>query len=99
MKTTVGLWVDRRKAVVIVTVTDQGEEVEMIISGVEKQRGRCAGRRSKASYEPRQVPTNDSRQEKSTGYLSIKRATISFVAEGGAKWLEEIFVPGDRPPL
>jgi len=36
MKTKVGLWIDHRKAT-IVTVTDKGEEMGLIISRVEKQ--------------------------------------------------------------
>jgi hypothetical protein len=36
MKTTVGLWIDHRKAI-IVAVTDKGEETGLIISKAEKQ--------------------------------------------------------------
>ena len=36
MKTTAGLWIDHRKAIVV-TVTDKGEEMGLIISRVEKQ--------------------------------------------------------------
>ena len=34
MKTTVGLWIDHRKAVIVV-VTDKGEETKLIISRVK----------------------------------------------------------------
>jgi len=37
MKKSVGLWIDHRKAVVVV-VTDKGEEVRQISSSVEKQK-------------------------------------------------------------
>jgi hypothetical protein len=36
MGTKVGLWIDHRKAI-IVTVTDTGEELGLIVSKVEKQ--------------------------------------------------------------
>jgi hypothetical protein len=36
MRTGVGLWIDHRKAI-IVAVTDKGEEIELVISKVEKQ--------------------------------------------------------------
>ena len=39
MKTTKGVWIDHRKAV-IVAVADKGEEVQEIISPVEKQLSR-----------------------------------------------------------
>ncbi|HSE85080.1 MAG TPA: hypothetical protein VLJ79_02570 [Candidatus Binatia bacterium] len=36
MKNAVGLWIDHRKAVIVV-ITDKGEETRLIISKVEKQ--------------------------------------------------------------
>ena len=35
MRTRVGLWIDHRKAI-IVAITEEGEEIELIISKVEK---------------------------------------------------------------
>jgi hypothetical protein len=63
MKKAVGLWIDHRKAV-IVAVTDQGETTSLIVSRVEKQRGRVAGVRSTAPFASRLVPADD-RQESS----------------------------------
>ena len=63
MKTKVGLWIDHRKAV-IVTLTDQGETTTLIVSRVERQRGRFAGVRSTAPFASRLVPADD-RQESS----------------------------------
>ena len=45
MKTTVGLWIDHRKAVIAV-ISEDGEETLEIQSNVEKQPGRAAGVRS-----------------------------------------------------
>jgi hypothetical protein len=70
MKTTVGLWLDHRKAV-IVAISDQGETTKLIISKVEKQLGRPGGIRSTTRYESLQVPSDDRRQRKLTGQLNI----------------------------
>jgi hypothetical protein len=58
MKTTVGLWIDHRRAV-IVAVTDKLEEIKLIISKVEKQAGRSGGVRSKTSYQSQLVDSDD----------------------------------------
>ena len=68
MKTTKGLWIDRRKAV-IVTVTDKGEDVKEIISHVEKQPGRFEGVRSTTPFEAQLVPADDSQERGLTGHL------------------------------
>jgi stalled ribosome rescue protein Dom34 len=68
MKTTVGLWIDHRKAV-IVTVSDKGEETRVIESKVEKQPGRFDGVRSTTSFEAQKSPADDSRERKFTGQL------------------------------
>ena len=68
MKTTKGLWIDHRKAV-IVAVTDKGEEVNEIISHVEKQLSRFEGERSTTPYPAQLVPADDSQQRDLTGHL------------------------------
>jgi hypothetical protein len=68
MKTTKGLWIDHRKAV-IVTVTDKGEEVKELISHVEKQPSRFEGVRSTTPYPAQLVPADDSQQRDLTGQL------------------------------
>ena len=70
MKTKVGLWIDHRKAI-IVTVTDKGEEIGLIISRVEKQPRRSGDSPLKGSYEPHHVQAEDSRQRTFTGHLNI----------------------------
>ena len=66
----VGLWIDHRKAL-IVAVSDNGEEIKLIISKVEKQLGRSGGIRSTTPYESQLVPADDSRERRSTGLLNI----------------------------
>jgi hypothetical protein len=70
MKKQVGLWIDHRKAVIVVIV-DQVEITTTIMSKVEKQPGRFSGARSTTPYESQHVPADDSRQRKFTGDLNI----------------------------
>ena len=70
MKTTVGIWIDHRKAI-IVAITNKGEETGLIISKAEKQLRRSGDSPLKGSYEPLQVPESDSRQKMLTGHLNI----------------------------
>ena len=70
MKKEVGLWVDRRKAV-IVAITDKAEETKVIISKVEKQLRRSGGSPLKGPHEASQVPADDSRERSFMGHLNI----------------------------
>jgi len=92
MKTTVGLWIDHRKAI-IVAVTDKGEETKLIISKVEKQPGRFAGVRSTTSYESQQVRADDSRERKFTGHLNIYYDAVIACIRDAESIL--IFGPGE----
>jgi len=57
MNKTAGLWIDHRKAVVVV-VTDKGDEIKLVISSVEKQPGRSGGVRTTAPYEKQILADN-----------------------------------------
>jgi hypothetical protein len=70
MRTKVGLWIDHRKAT-IVTVTDKGEEIGLIISRVEKQSRRSGDSPLKGSYEPHHIQAEDTRQRIFTEHLNI----------------------------
>ena len=70
MKSAAGLWIDHRKAVIVV-VTDKGDETKLIISKVEKQLRRSGDSPLKGPYEAQQVPLDDSRQREFTGHLNI----------------------------
>jgi stalled ribosome rescue protein Dom34 len=69
MKTTAGLWIDHRKAVIAI-VSAEGEETMEIRSNVEKQPGRVAGVRSTTSYESQKVQADDSREREFTSHLN-----------------------------
>jgi hypothetical protein len=92
MKTTVGLWIDHRKAI-IVAVTNKGEETKLIISKVEKQPGRFAGVRSTTPYESQQVRADDSRERKFTGHLNIYYDAVIACIRDAESIL--IFGPGE----
>jgi len=70
MKSAAGLWIDHRKAVIVV-VTDKGEEAKLIVSKIEKQLRRSGDSPLKGPYEAQQVPLDDSRQREFTGHLNI----------------------------
>jgi len=92
MKTKVGLWIDHRKAIVV-TVTDKGEEMGLIISRAEKQPRRSGDSPLKGPYEPHHVPAQDSLQRTFTGHLNIYYdAVISCIRDAEAIM---IFGPGE----
>ena len=92
MRTGAGLWIDHRKAI-IVAVTEKGDEAALIISRVEKQLRRSGDSPLRGSYEPRQVPADDSRQRTFTGHLNIfYDAVIASIREAESIL---IFGPGE----
>jgi hypothetical protein len=70
MNTQTGVWIDHRKAIVVV-ITEKGEETGLVISHVERQLRRAGDSPLKGSYETRRVPADDSRQRALTGHLNI----------------------------
>ncbi len=69
MNTNVGLWMDRRKAI-IVTVTDKGENTRLIRSRAERHH-HSGGSRLEEAYDKAQVPARDSRQRMLKAHLNI----------------------------
>ena len=92
MKTKVGLWIDHRKAIVV-AVTDEGEEIKLIISKVEKQLRRSGDSPLKGPYEPQQVPAEHSRQRTLTGHLNIYYDAVIASIRAAESIL--IFGPGE----
>ncbi len=92
MKTTAGLWIDHRKAV-IVLVSDAGEKLLEIKSNLEKQPGRIEGVRSRTPYEAQLVKADDSHEREFTGHLEhYYAAVIAAIREAE---LILIFGPGE----
>lgn len=69
MKTKAGLWIDHRKAVVVI-VSATGEEIKQISSHAEKQLRRTGSTPLQGNFESQQVPADDSRQRTFTGQLN-----------------------------
>ena len=69
MSINAGLWIDHRKAVVVV-VTEAGEEINQILSKAEKQLRRTGSTPLQGNFESQQVPADDSRQRMFTGQLN-----------------------------
>ena len=92
MSTKVGLWIDHRKAIVV-AMTEQGEKIEEIESGVEKQLQRAGDRPLEGDYEVVQVPADDSRQRDFTKHLNIYYAAVITAIRNAESIL--IFGPGE----
>ena len=69
MKTKAGLWIDHRRAVVVV-VTDMGEDIKQIMSNAEKQLRRTGSTPLQGNFDPQHVPSDDSRQRIFTAELN-----------------------------
>jgi len=69
MKKKVGLWIDHRKAVIII-ISDNEEQIKLIISKVEKQFRPSGGSRTDTHYGPHDVMAGDQRDKQFTGHLS-----------------------------
>lgn len=90
MKANAGLWIDHRKAIIAVR-TDQGEEVGLILSKTERQLTRASG--LKGTYDPRQLPAEDSRQRAFRKHLDMYYAAVSAYLRDAEAIL--IFGPGE----
>ena len=92
MNTQIGLWIDHRKAIVVV-ITEQGEKIEEIGSEVEKQLQRAGDRPLEGNYESVQVPADDRRQRDFTKHLNIYYAAVITAIREAESIL--IFGPGE----
>ena len=92
MKPVAGLWIDHRRAVVVI-VTDKGEETRMIQSNAEKHVQRAAGSRHGGRFESQAVPADDSHQRECTGELDRYYDRVAAHIRGAEAVL--IFGPGE----
>ena len=74
MKTSAGLWIDHREAV-IVLLSDKGQETTRVKSLVEKQLRR-SGEPEEGPFAPQQVPRDDSREREYQDELARYYDTI-----------------------
>jgi len=70
MKTNIGLWIDRRRAI-IVAVTDQGENTRLILSRAERQLRRFGDSPLEGACDKAQVVARESRQRMLKAHLNI----------------------------
>jgi hypothetical protein len=92
MKTRAGIWIDHHQSN-IVTMTDDGETVKLIIAKAERQLRRAGDSPLKGGYESQRVPADDCRQKALTLHLNIYfKAVIAAVRDAEAVL---IFGPGE----
>ena len=70
MKRNADLWIDHRKAVIVLLSDDDDENIKVIKSNVEKHIQRTAGSRSGGPFESQAVPSDDRQQRKFTEHLN-----------------------------
>jgi hypothetical protein len=70
MNTHVGLWIDRRRAI-IVAVTEQGENTRLILSRAERQLRRFGDSPLEGTCDKAQVVARDNRQRMLKAHLNI----------------------------
>lgn len=87
-----GIWIDHRKAV-IVLLSAKGEEMLEIASNIEKHPGRSEGGRPTAPYEAQLVKADNSRERKLAGELNQFYTEVT-AAFGAAESLL-VFGPGE----
>ena len=92
MKPVAGLWIDHRRAVVVV-VTDKGAATQTIESHAEKHVQRAAGSRHGGPFESQAVPADDSHQREYTGELDRYYDRVAAHVRGAEAVL--IFGPGE----
>jgi hypothetical protein len=92
MKNKAGVWIDHRKALVVV-VTPAGTLSTLIVSRVEKHLERSGDSPLKGHYEAAQVPADDSRQRALTGELNVYFDAVIAALRGADSLL--IFGPGE----
>ena len=75
MKTAAGLWIDHRRAVVVIVTPDGEENVAEILSNVEKHPGHSG--LVVPSHASQQVTADDSRQREFTVHLDQYYSTVA----------------------
>lgn len=92
MNNKVGIWLDHREAVIVMTAAPT-EHFVRVVSHVEKHPQRSGDSPLKGAYESRQVPADDTRQRALTGELNhYYDAIISAVSDAQPLL---IFGPGE----
>ncbi|MBN2004049.1 MAG: hypothetical protein JXA21_11905 [Anaerolineae bacterium] len=92
MKNQVGVWIDHRKALIVI-LTDEGHKTNVVISKAEKQLRRTGDSPLKGSFESLQTPEDNRRDRKFMGQLDVYYdAVIACMRNADAMM---IFGPGE----
>lgn len=92
MKVKAGVWIDHRKAL-IVLMTAAGERAVLIVSHVEKHLQRSGDSPLKGRYEAQQVPADDCREKALTAELNIFYDAVIAVLRSAESYI--ILGPGE----
>lgn len=92
MSSKAGLWIDHKKAIVVL-IKATGEEIKQISSNAEKQLRRTGSTPLQGNFESQQVPADGSRQRIFTGQLNAYYdEVIAFIRDAESIL---IFGPGE----
>ncbi|MCM2264137.1 MAG: hypothetical protein NDI73_02985 [Desulfuromonadales bacterium] len=92
MNTKAGLWIDHKKAIVVL-IKATGEEIKQISSNAEKQLRRTGSTPLQGNFESQQVPADGSRQRIFTGQLNAYYDEVIALIREAESIL--IFGPGE----
>jgi len=92
MSTKAGLWIDHKKAIVVL-IKATGEEIKQISSNAEKQLRRTGSTPLQGNFESQQVPADGSRQRIFTGQLNAYYDEVIALIRDAESIL--IFGPGE----
>ena len=92
MKTVAGLWIDHRKAV-LVMISDSGETTREILSNTEKQLGRVDGVKLNTPFEPLRVKADDIQERVFDGHMDLFYKEVSDSLKDAGSIL--LFGPGE----
>lgn len=92
MKKLAGLWIDHRKAVIVVA-TDQGHEMKFVVSNIESRPGRLQGSHVSKRFEAQRVPADDRRERHLRAQLNTYCDAVIACIRGADGVL--IFGPGE----
>lgn len=92
MKKRAGVWIDHRKAVIVI-LTDEGEKIKLVISKSEKQLRRAGDSPLKGNFESQLVPEDDRRKRAFMGQLNVYYDAVIVCIRDAESIL--IFGPGE----
>ncbi len=92
MKNQIGVWIDHRKALIVI-LTDEGRKINVVISKAERQLRRTGDSPLKGSFESHQAPEDNHRDRKFTGELNVYYDAVIACMRGADAIM--IFGPGE----